>query len=166
MSVLVRAFEPKDWEKAWQVARITYPELYGKVNECPPMQGFDKAWVVAEDGKIIGFAFLLGQYISEVAVLVDDEKGKRKYVMPLLWEVLRYIRTVGGKWSANCRLTTSYRFLKTLEAAQRIRIIKEAPIEEEPAELGMVDEGSADSTTPEDAKREPRISVFFEVLER
>jgi hypothetical protein len=146
MEAQVRDFEPKDWEQAWQLARVVYPELYAKVTDAPQMIGFDKAWVVEVEGRIVGFAFCLGQYVSDVAVLLDEESQARPYAHALLFRVLRHVRTVGGVWSATCREETSYRLIKGLESKKRLRILREEPAE--PLE------------------GQPRTTVWFELLER
>jgi hypothetical protein len=146
MRHLIREFEPADWEGAWQSARAVYPVLYGDKTEAPPMIGFDKGWVVEVEGRIVGFAFCLGQYVSDVAVLVDEESQKRLYAHALLFRVLKYIRTVGGVWSATCRHGTSYRLIQGLKDKKRLRIIREEPAE--------ALEGQA------------RTTVWFELVER
>lgn len=127
--VLVREFrlEATDLDAVWRVAQAVYPDLYGDVSEAdrPALENYDKAWIVELGGDVVGFAFCIDRIFTDIALLPEF----RRYTMPLLWKVWRWIRAKGGVWEARCRVT-SYALLKQLEVAGKIKIEGNTPIDE------------------------------------
>lgn len=84
---------------------------------------------------LIGYATIetINHYISDIAVLEEH----RKYSKLLIDRVLKYCRTIGGEWRADCRVSTSYRLLKAYERRGRLNILEDCESSQKMDNLSM-----------------------------
>jgi hypothetical protein len=93
---------------------------------------YPKEWAYIPEGYTIGLFksdVLIGycvldiqnRYISDIAVYPNQ----RIYSKILLISIFNVIKNTKGLWSANCRETTSYKFIKYMEERGKIEIHSE-----------------------------------------
>lgn len=117
-TVWVSGMTQDDFESMTAVAQAVYPEGWQFAGSEETDYGFK---LVKED-VMIGYCTIesANKYISDIAVLEEH----RKYSIKLIDRVLDYCKAVGGKWSADCRVKTSYRLLQAYQRRGKVSIIE------------------------------------------